>query len=200
VPLQILDFITCFYYRYSVMFDVHGHRRSIRLTGRDYSWPGTYFVTICTAERKCLLGRIEKGGMQENVLGRLVRRRWIDISREFPSVELDAFVVMPNHVHGMIHLHRRVAANEEERTKAEFGKPQTGSIGYLIRAFKARVTREARQTLQKQGLTIWQRNYFERVVRTGKEYEDVYRYICDNPKNWGHDEENLAAKAPPRAM
>jgi putative transposase len=170
------------------MFDNRGHRRSIRLTGRDYSWPGTYFVTICTAGQTCLLGRIEKGRMQENALGQMVRTHWIDIPKEFPSVELDAFVVMPNHVHGMIHLHRRVAANEEQRTSAEFGKPQTGSIGWLVRAFKARVTRQARQALQRPGLTIWQRNYFERVVRTGKEYEDVYRYIYDNPKNWDHDE------------
>jgi len=174
-----------------------GHRRSIRLKGRDYSCPGTYFVTVCTAGRTCLLGRIEKGGMQENVLGRLARTHWLDPPSEFPSVELDLFVVMPNHVHGIIHLHRRVAANEEQRTSAEFGKPQTGSIGWLVRAFKARVTREARRALQRPSLTVWQRNYFERVVRSGKEYDHVYRYICDNPRNWDHDEENLGAKAPP---
>ena len=200
MPLQILDFITCLYYRCSFMLEMLGHRRSIRLTGRDYSWPGTYFVTICAAERKCLLGRIEKGEMQENMLGRLVRTHWMEIPSDFPSVELDAFVVMPNHVHGMIHLHRRVAANEEQCTFAEFGKPQTGSIGWLVRSFKARVTREARQALQRPSLTVWQRNYFERVVRSGKEYEDVYRHICNNPRNWDHDWENLAAKAPPRGV
>jgi putative transposase len=138
--------------------------------------------------------------MQENMLGRLVRAHWIEIPSDFPSVELDAFVVMPNHVHGMIHLHRRVATDEEQCTSSEFGELQTGSIGCLVRAFKARVTREARQVLQRPGLTVWQRNYIERVVRSGKEYDDVYRYIYNNPRNWDHDEEDLAAKAPPRGM
>src|ERR1700689_2980832 len=101
------------------MFDIHGHRRTIRLKGRDYSCPGTYFVTVCTAGRTCLLGRIEKGGMQENVLGRLARTHWLNLPSEFTSVELDAFVVMPNHVHGIIHLHRRVAVKEEQRTSAK---------------------------------------------------------------------------------
>jgi REP element-mobilizing transposase RayT len=174
------------------------HRRSIRLKGRDYSWPDTYFVTICTAERKYLLGRIEDGVMRENVLGRLVRAHWMEIPRKFASTELDVFVVMPNHVHGMISLHRRVAAAEEQYRLAEFGNPQSGSISWIVRAFKATVTREGRRVLSRPELAVWQRNYFERVVRNSKEYEDAYRYISENPRNWDQDEENLAAKASSR--
>jgi putative transposase len=175
------------------MFMAQPHRRSIRLTGRDYSWPGTYFVTICTAERKRILGRIEDGTMPENVLGRLVRTHWMAIPREFASVELDAFTVMPNHVHGLIHLHRRVTVNEPQYKPAQFAKPDTASITWIVRAFKARVTREARQVLRRPELTVWQRNYFERIVRTGQEYKEVYRYIFENPKNWDQDEENPQA-------
>jgi putative transposase len=93
-------------------------------------------------------------------------------------------------------LHRRVAAAEEQYRLTEFGKPQGGSISWIVRAFKARATREARLALNRPELTVWQRNYFERVVRNGREYEDAYRYICENPRNWDQDEENLAAKAP----
>ncbi len=169
------------------------HRRSIRLPGRDYSWPGTYFVTICTAERKSLLGRIENGAMRENVLGRLVQTHWMAIPREFASVELDAFTVMPNHLHGLIHLLRRVTADEPQYKPAQFAKPQTASISWIVRAFKARVTREARQVLNRAELKVWQRNYFERVVRSDQEYKEVYRYICENPKNWDRNEENPQA-------
>ena len=184
------------YYIYAVMSEEEKHQRSIRLKGRDYSWPATYFVTICTAERKHLLGRIEDGVMRENVLGRLARAQWMEIPREFAATELDAFVVMPNHLHGMIRLHRQVAAAEEQRKPAEFGNPQRGSISWMVRAFKARTTREARLVLNRPELTVWQRNYFERVVRNGKEYDDAYRYICENPRNWDQDVENLAAKPP----
>lgn len=166
-------------------------RRSIRLTGRDYSWPGTYFVTICTAGRKCLFGRIEDGVIRENVLGRLVRAHWLAIPERFATVQLDAFVVMPSHVHGIINLHRRVSPREEQFKLAEFGKPLSGSIGWIVRAFKARVAREARVALQKRELTIWQRNYFERVVRNEDEYNAVHQYICENPRNWKTGAANL---------
>jgi putative transposase len=175
------------------MFMAQPHRRSIRLPGRDYSWPDTYFVTICTTKRKPILGRFENGAMRENVLGRLVRAHWMAIPREFASVELDAFTVMPNHVHGLIRLHRRVTADEPQYKPAQFAKPHTASISWIVRAFKARVTREARQVLRRSEMTVWQRNYFERVVRSGQEYKEVYRYILENPKNWDQDEENPRA-------
>lgn len=191
-----LTILFVLYYILSVMYEILAHRRSIRLPGRDYSWPGTYFLTICTAQRKSILGRIEHGAMRENVLGRLVRAHWMEIPGEFAGVELDAFAVLPNHMHGMIHLHRKVAANEEQYKRAEFAKPQTGSIGWIVRSFKARVTWEARQVLQRPQFVVWQRNYFERVVRSGNEYEDVFRYICDNPRDWDKDEENLRPTQP----
>jgi putative transposase len=119
----------------------------------------------------------------------------MEIPREFAAAELHVFVVMPNHVHGMFSLHRPVAAAEEQYKPAEFAKPQGGSISWIVRAFKAKVTREARQILRRPEFAVWQRNYFERVVRDANEYEDVYRYIS---RNWNQDEENPSAKPPPR--
>jgi putative transposase len=125
------------------------HRRSIRLKGRDYSWPDTYFLTICTYQRRCLLGRIENGVMRENILGRLVRKLWSDIPQHFPTLELDAFVIMPNHVHCLVHLHRRVAPDEPQYKLARFAQPQLDSISWIVRAFKATVTHQARDILQR---------------------------------------------------
>jgi putative transposase len=183
-----------------IMWDRQRQRRSVRLKGRDYSWPDTYFVTICTAERKCLLGHIENGQMCENILGRLVRREWQQLAIHFPDSELDAFVTMPNHVHGLLHLRRRVAPYEEPYKVAKFAQPQCASVGWMVRTFKAGVTHEARRMLRRPGFSIWQRNYFERVVRDAREYADAYRYICDNPKNWEKDDENRSAKAAGRTL
>lgn len=173
-----------------------GHRRSIRLARRDYSWPGTYFGTICTAGRKCLLGGIEDGVMRENVLGRLVRAHWCRIPSHFAAPELDAFVVMPSHFHGLIHLHRLVEAEEQQYKLAQFGQTQSQSIAAIIGTFKAAVTRDARRVLHRPKLIVWQRNYFERVIRDGKEYEEVCRYIGDNPSNWKKGENSMWGRKP----
>ena len=94
------------YYDESVMASANLHRRSIRLPGRDYAFSDRYFVTICAAGRKCILGRIDKGAMKENELGLLVRACWMQIPHHFANVEPDAFLVMPNHIHGLILLHK----------------------------------------------------------------------------------------------
>ena len=88
------------------------HRRSIRLKGHDYTQPGAYFVTICTRDRECLFGHMVNGEMRLNDAGEIARRCWEGIPDHFPSVELDAFVIMPNHVHGIIVIHRRGEASD----------------------------------------------------------------------------------------
>jgi len=98
--------------------DAPFHRKSIRLKGFDYTSPNTYFLTICTAGRRLILGRIQDGIMQENKLGRLARSRWLELPLRFANVELDAFVVMPNHFHGMIHLKRWTSPEAHERNLA----------------------------------------------------------------------------------
>jgi len=184
-----------------VMAAKNFHRRSIRFKGRDYTAPGIYFVTICSADGSNIFGRVNDGTVVENRLGQLVRARWLEIPRHFANVELDAFVVMPNHVHGLIHLRKtgapavdRFAASPSKERQEEFRKPVPTSLATVVRTFKAAVTRDARRILSKPGKALWQRSYYERVVRDGKEYADTYRYICENPMRWDADMENLAIK------
>jgi REP-associated tyrosine transposase len=158
------------------------------------------------------LGRTHEGTMKENRLGRIVRACWMEIPHHFTNVELDAFVVMPNHVHGLIHLKRMLEIPRERNTTTEkghdvscpckspseqnnrrkeaFGKPVVASLATIVRTFKAAVTREARRMLGRPQMEVWQRNYFERVVRDDHEYADTHRYIRENPLRWETDVEN----------
>jgi REP element-mobilizing transposase RayT len=174
------------------------HMKSIRLKGRDYTFPGAYFVTICFADRKNVFGQVNAGKAEENQLGQLVRARWLEIPQHFAKVELDVFVVMPNHMHALIHLGGTRAGADQDR-REEFGKPVAASLPTIVRTFKAAVTRDARLVFENSILEIWQKNYYERVVRDDKEYADTYRYICENPLRWEMDEENLESTNRERA-
>ncbi len=169
------------------------HRRSVRLRGFDYSQPGIYFVTICAFERECIFGKVEDERVRLSWLGELVRACWIEIPSHFPMAELDAFVVMPNHVHGIIILTvgARYIVPLRERTETEgFGSPVERSIPTIVRTFKAAVSRKSKPELGMDGAKIWQRGYYERVLRGGKEYTDASRYIRENPMRWEFDKDN----------
>jgi putative transposase len=170
------------------------HRRSIRLQGADYSDPGAYFVTICAASHRNIFGRIENGLSVLKPLGKIVRECWVQIPTHFPAATLKEFVVMPNHLHGIVGLtvgaRYIVPLDRRARTPECFQKPVKGSIPTIVRTFKAAVVRKAKKELGIQGHTIWQRNYFERVLRDGKEYSDASRYILENPQHWERDKEN----------
>jgi len=166
-----------------------GNRRSIRLRGADYSQPGIYFVTLCSDSRRPVFGRIETAEFIPTVLGKIVRECWVAIPDHFPRVSLDKFVIMPNHIHGLLVFGPVVGAQQccalgrvqEPRVKA-------GSLAAIVRSFKAIVTRRAHDELRWQG-EVWQRNYFEHIVREG-ELADTQRYIVENPKMWELDEDN----------
>jgi hypothetical protein len=110
------------------------HRRSIRIKGYDYSQPGAYFVTICTRDRECLLGSV----LRLNEFGEIAQRCWEEIPGHFPSVELDAFVVMPNHIHAILVVLGRGTACRAPTTE-QFGRPIAGSIPTIVRAYKSAV-------------------------------------------------------------
>ena len=167
--------------------------RSIRLQGFDYAQAGAYFVTICSTEKKCIFGQVREGAMLENDLGRIVRSCWVEIPRHFANVEADAFVVMPNHFHGIVKLVKEPRSPGSSRVEA-FSKPVASSVPTIVRTFKAAVTREARRACGESRAAIWQKNYFERVIRNDKEYSDTYGYILENPMRWGLDRENPAFK------
>lgn len=169
------------------------HRRSIRLKGYDYSQPGAYFVTMVTQGRECLFGEIINGEMQLNVCGHSAETCWRAIPEHFPNVELGAYVIMPNHVHGIILIRDK---NEEPGTgtiyraptEEQFGKPVSGSLPTILRTFKAAVTRDLGRKFDVHN--IWQRNYYEHVIRNEREWDRIHLYIEANPSRWAEDNEN----------
>ena len=166
-------------------------RRSIRLPDFDYSQPGAYFVTMVTFRRECLFGEIRNGKMVLSAMGQIADENWRTICEHFPQVELGAFVVMPNHVHGIITIvgaAQLVGATQWVAPTRKPKGPKRGSIGAIIGAYKMAVTRRIQNELN--GANIWQRNYYEHIIRNDDEYKRIHSYIESNIDNWASDDEN----------
>ena len=173
-------------------------RRSIRLRDYDYAQAGAYFVTIVAKDRACLFGEVVSGEMRGNGFGGDVRSVWDGLPSHYPGVECDEFVVMPNHVHGILLLNvgagfkpARPESPPTTATRAGF-KPAPTSRGLpeIVRGFKsfsARAVNVARGVL---GAPVWQRNYYEHVVRGEDEMNRIREYIVNNPLQWEMDREN----------
>jgi len=171
------------------------HRRSIRLQGYDYAQAGAYFVTVCAYNRECLFGEIMGEEMQVNASGEIVIACWHDIPRHFANVELDAFVVMPNHIHGIIML--RDVNDPDIGVGAGFKPAPTltasrHGLPEIVRAFKTFSARRINELRQMPGVPVWQRNYYEHIIRNEKSLHDIRRYIQENPLRWAYDRENPA--------
>ena len=164
------------------------HRRSIRLKGYDYSQAGAYFVTIVAYQRECLFGEVVDGEMVLNERGLIVVECWKAIPDHFQNVDLGAFVVMPNHVHGIIFINDVVGARHASPLPENVIK--RGSLGVIVGSFKSAVAKRIGRELNETG--IWQRNYFERIIRDEREMERIHRYIESNPFQWADDTENPA--------
>jgi REP-associated tyrosine transposase len=175
-------------------------RRSIRLPGFDYSRPGNYFITICADERRCIFGRIKENGIVLTNIGETVKKCWIEIPQHFLSVGIESFVVMPNHLHSILTINAKpsdVSPQPRLTGTAEcFGKPVGRSVPTIIRSFKAAVTKRVRESGLLAGDAVWQRGYFERVLRNGREFVSATNYITKNPSRWAFDEENPERKSP----
>jgi len=173
-------------------------RRSVRMRTYDYATAGIYFVTICTHGKKCMLGRVQEDRAVLSRTGAVVEEHWRAIPEHNPGVELDAFVVMPNHLHGLIILPKARRAQHAvplrnknilvpERT---FGALQPRELPTLVRSFKAACTRRVNQLRGAPGQPLWQRGYHEHVVRGDDDLEQLQRYIAENPLRWALDREN----------
>jgi putative transposase len=172
------------------------HRRSIRLKDYDYRQPGWYFVTICTHLQECLFGQIRDNQLELNTLGCIVDTCWNQISVHFPHVVLDTFVVMPNHLHGILGVMenldmaasiraRHVVPLQENLLASEsFAKPISGSLATVIRSFKAATTRQINRLRATEGEKLWQRNYYEEIVFNESELDRIRYYISTNPERW----------------
>ena len=180
-------------------------RRSIRLRGYDYTQPGAYFVTICTHNRELLFGRVVDGEMVLNAYGEIVWEEWFKTAQVRPYVELfaDEFVVMPNHIHGvvwivgdMVGAQRRCAPTKPKPGGVTPNNVAPGSLGAIIRAFKSAVTRRINQMRGTPGARVWQRNYYEHIIRNDRALNAIRRYIAENPLRWHLDRYNPDATGP----
>jgi REP element-mobilizing transposase RayT len=176
-------------------FDRHKqHRRSIRLRGYDYASAGAYFVTICTYDRECLFGAVDGGAVRLNDYGLVARKEWLRSGARRPEIELGAFVVMPNHVHGIVIITDDVVG--AQRVAPQLGVPAQrpllyrppGSLGSFVAGLKMAVTKRLNVLRGTPGAPAWQRNYYERIIRNDDEAASARAYIRDNPVRWPEDD------------
>ena len=192
-------------------------RRSIRLKGFDYSSPGKYFITICTLNRECLFGDIRGGEMILSAAGEIVSCVWRRTPMVRPGIEMDAFVIMPNHLHGIVSIrfcrgdsvNRPMDIGEDGRATRPHGGRQIisaeaddlccrvapttptlkpNTIGAIVSQFKSISTKIIRESAFS-GF-YWQRNYYEHIIRNGSELSQIRKYILENPADWDEDQDN----------
>ena len=160
-------------------------RKSIRLRGYDYSLPGAYFVTIVTQGRIPRFGEVLDGEMLLSPTGLWIADGWEWLARQYPYVALDEYVVMPNHLHGVI-----VIADQPRRGGSRTAPTTRKPLGRLIGAFKTVTTKRINLAEGTPGQMVWQRNYYERVIRSADEMDRIRQYIVENPLSWETDREN----------
>lgn len=206
------------------------HRKSIRLKGYDYSQAGAYFITHCVQDRRCVFGEIKNGEMILNTYGQIANDQWYELPKRFTNIELDGFIVMPNHVHGIIVIteppvgatlavvpnNNTVAQNNNTVTQnniviadnnivnnngaipnnnwatARVAPTATATVGNIVGAYKSLVVHHCLEYIKiNEPETIlgklWQRNYYEHIIRNQQSYQRISQYIINNPKNWDGD-------------
>jgi len=160
-------------------------RRPLRLRGYDYTRPGAYFVTVCAHRRACLFGRIVDGAMHPKVFGMIVEACWRALPEHYPHVGLDAFVLMPNHVHGIL-----VLACDAVNGRSTGTVLSRHGLFEIVRAFKTFSSRRINELRRSRGVPVWQRGYYEHVIRNETSLRRIERYIETNPLRWDLDREN----------
>jgi putative transposase len=194
-------------------------RRSIRLPIYDYASPGAYFITVCVWKGECMLGEVVDGDMRLNELGHLAHDFWMDVSAHFPSVSIDAFTIMPNHLHAIVVIQTPstvVGDAEEGEEDARRGAvaaplavppPAAGpgpiaqsqiekpTLGQIVGYYKYQTTKQINRLRDMPGVPFWQRNYWEHVVRNEESLNRIREYIENNPARWSEDQ--LHPDAPP---
>ena len=175
------------------------HRRSIRINGYDYPSDGWYFVTICVLDKRCVFGKIEKNNMVLNQIGKIIDYRWMYLPIHFKNIELDTHQIMPNHFHGIIHI---VGAKHPAEKYAKKCKSvdmdasplpmpcgtNSGSLGAIIPKFKSVTTRKINKIKKSAGSHLWQRNYWEHIIRNEIDLNRIRAYIIANPLKWAEHE------------
>ena len=163
------------------------HRRSIRLRGYDYSRAGVYFVTLCTHHHEFLFGDIEKGRMVLNPCGGIVLEKWRWLDTRYEYIVLDEFIIMPNHFHGIIMIAGRGGGCKGGSRTAPTTDYNHKPLGRLIGAFKTVSTKQINELNHTPGVKLWQRNYWEHIIRDETELHRIREYIINNPARWQDD-------------
>ncbi len=179
------------------------HRRSTRLRDWDYALPWWYYVTICTHERQCIFGTVVNDEMQLNDIGKIVHEEWTNTPTIRPEIELDEFVVMPNHVHGIVIIGESVGATGSVARKGKQGSSiiratqrvaptktlVSGSLGAVIGQFKSKAAKRINVIRETQGVSVWQRSFHDHIIRNDADLHRIRTYIANNPVQWAIDEE-----------
>ena len=155
------------------------HRRSIRLPDCDYRSPGMYYVTLCAYERGTLFGEVIGGEVQLNASGQIVADTWRWLATRYPYLSLDAWVIMPDHLHGIIAI-GDAPCEVSDDTEIPAIKP----LGQIIGAFKTVSTKAINDGRDTPGMAVWQRNFWEHIIRNQVDHDRVRAYIQDNPRRW----------------
>lgn len=183
-------------------FDPGKHRRrSIRLPNYDYSQSGAYYITIVTWHRECLFGDVVDREVVFSKFGLVAKQQWENLPNRFPNITLGAFVIMPNHMHGVIVIMtgRGTAGNLNDHdgelsrrapTHEQYQKPVKGSIPTIVRSYKSSVSYRINLMRGTQDTPVWQRNYYEHVIRNARDLQNKTDYIEANPMLWAEDDEN----------
>ncbi len=189
--------------------EIH-HRRSIKIEEYDYSQEGLYFITICTFNHKRLFGSIDNGDMVLTEYGEIVNKEWLQTGEMRNNITLSEFVIMPNHMHGIIEINDSARRGTMPRdiqtysirehsdavdkgtcqrapTVERFGKPTSNTIPTIVRGFKSTVTKQINNIRRTPGHAVWQRSYYEHIIRNEKSYNQISEYIMYNPEKWLED-------------
>ncbi|PSM45690.1 transposase [Chroococcidiopsis sp. CCALA 051] len=167
------------------------HRQSIRLRGYDYSQAGAYFITICTYQRECIFGEVVDCQMRLNKVGCIVAEEWLRSPTVRPGIELDEWVIMPNHIHAIVIFTSSVEIpNSPGASSCAPLRRKPRSLSSLIAGFKSTATKQINEIRQTPKIPVWQRNYYEQIIHNEACLNKIQQYIINNPANWLNDSDN----------
>lgn len=188
------------------------HRRSVRLAHYDYALPGAYYVTLCASHKACTFGEAVNGQMRENACGGIVREEWFASAWKRPGMELDAFIIMPNHLHGIAWIlgprgeHAVLKSGFVQSLREIPARPphpagavpprRPRSIASWLAGLKSRITSRLRKLWNKPQASVWQGGYYEHIIRDEEDLNRIREYILTNPARWDSDRYNPARLTP----
>lgn len=168
------------------------HRRSLRIKGQDYTAPGAYFITITSHQNHEIFGDFTEEKMAYSSIGEIAKAELVRLEQRFSNIQLDTFVIMPNHIHFILILSENgfTLRPTKEIPIEKFGKPVPGSIPTIVRSLKSAITNLARKKRLISKDPIFHKNYFEHIIRNDQDWQNCRDYIRINPDRWLDEHSN----------